>query len=80
MRKMRRRVADYTLVVERDSDSGWLVGEVVELPGCYTQAADLPRLEKNIREAIAVYLDTRRSKPEAPEFVGIWKIPSASVI
>ena len=32
----------YTIVVERDPESQWLVGEVVELPGCYTQAPDLP--------------------------------------
>jgi len=48
----------YTVVVERDPESGWLVGEVVELPGCYTQAQDLPSLESNIREAIAAYLKT----------------------
>jgi len=48
----------YTVVVERDPESGWLVGEVVELPGCYTQAPDLPSLEANIREAVAVYLET----------------------
>jgi len=45
-----------TIVVERDPESGWLVAEVVELPGCYTQAPDLPALEANIREAIAAYL------------------------
>jgi predicted RNase H-like HicB family nuclease len=26
----------FTVVIERDPESGWLVGEVVELPGCYT--------------------------------------------
>jgi len=29
---------------------------VVELPGCYTQAPDLPALEENIREAIRAHL------------------------
>jgi predicted RNase H-like HicB family nuclease len=48
----------FTVVVERDPESHWLVGEVVELPGCYTQAPDLPTLETNIREAIQVYLET----------------------
>jgi predicted RNase H-like HicB family nuclease len=48
----------YTVVLERDPESGWLVGEVVELPGCYTQAPDLPTLEANIREAISAYLLT----------------------
>ena len=46
----------FTAIVERDPESGWLIGEVTELPGCYTQAPDLPALEINLREAIAVYL------------------------
>jgi predicted RNase H-like HicB family nuclease len=74
MRAMKRKLADYTLVVERDPDSGWLVAEVVELPGCYTQAPNLMALDKNVREAIAVYLATKRSYVDAPEFVGTWKI------
>ncbi|MDP3063018.1 MAG: type II toxin-antitoxin system HicB family antitoxin [Chloroflexota bacterium] len=46
----------FTVVVERDPESNWLVGEVVELPGCYTQAPNLPSLEANIQEAILAYL------------------------
>ena len=46
----------FTMVVERDMESNWLVGEVVELPGCYTQAPNLPSLEANIQEAIRAYL------------------------
>ena len=34
---------EFTVIVEKDPESGWLVGEVVELAGCYTQAPDLPR-------------------------------------
>lgn len=49
-------VRRFTVVVERDPDSNWLVGEVVELPGCYTQAPDINALEENIREAISAYL------------------------
>ena len=48
----------FTVVIERDPESGWLVGEVVELPGCYTQAPDQPILEANIREAITAYRKT----------------------
>jgi hypothetical protein len=46
----------FNVIVERDPESGFLVGEVVELPGCYTQAPNLPALESNIREAIQAYL------------------------
>ena len=42
----------FTVVVERDPESGWLVGEVTELPGCYTQAQDMAEVEKKIREAV----------------------------
>jgi len=64
----------YTVVVERDTESGWLVGEVVELPGCYTQAPNLPSLESNIREAISVYLNTASPEEPLPDFIGTWRV------
>lgn len=41
----------YNVLVERDPETGWLVGSVVEVPGCAT-------LEANMREALEVYLET----------------------
>ncbi len=67
----------FTIVVERDPESGWLVGEVSELPGCYTQARDMVELEKNIREAIRVYLETTREVQPSPQFVGVHRIEVA---
>jgi len=64
----------FTVVVERDPESQWLVGEVVELPGCYTQAPDLPTLETNVREAIQVYLETVEPEEPLPDFVGTWRV------
>ena len=49
---------DFTVIIERDPESDWLVGSVTELPGCYTQAPTLAELESNMREAIEVYLET----------------------
>ena len=60
----------FTIVVERDPESLWLVSEVVELPGCYSQAPDMPALEANPREAIAAYLGDVPLDQETPEFVG----------
>ena len=69
----------FTFVVERDPESGWLVAEVVELPGCYTQAPDLASLEANVKEAITAYLETAGADDiESPEFVGTWKIQIAA--
>lgn len=64
----------FTIVVERDPESGWLIGEVVELPGCYTQAPDLPALETNMQEAIRAYLKTVEPEEPLPDFVGTWRV------
>ena len=64
----------FTVVVERDPESHWLVGEVVELPGCYSQAPDLPTLEVNMREAITAYLDTVDPEEPLADFVGTWRV------
>ncbi len=63
-----------TVVVERDPESRWLVGEVVELPGCYSQAPDLPALEANIREAISAYLKTAEAAEPGADFVALWRV------
>ena len=56
----------YTVVIEKDRETGWLVGEVVELPSCYTEAPDLPTLEANIREVVELYLEvTGDAEPES---------------
>ena len=68
----------YTIVVERDPESQWLVGEVVELPGCYSQAPDLPTLEKNMQEAIRAYLKTVEPQEPLPDFVGAWRVEVAA--
>jgi predicted RNase H-like HicB family nuclease len=64
----------FTVVVERDPESQWLVGEVVELPSCYSQAPNLPALERNIQEAIQVYLETVEPDKPLPDFVGTWRV------
>jgi len=68
----------FTVIIERDPESGWLVGEVVELPGCYTQAPDLPALEQNIREAIEGYLQTSAPDEPLPDYVGTWRVEVAA--
>lgn len=62
----------FNVVVERDED-GWLVGRVVELPGCHTQAKSIAELERRIREAIRLYLDVE-GPPVASQFVGIHRV------
>lgn len=68
----------FTVVIERDPESGWLVGEVIELSGCYTQAPDLPTLETNIQEAIRVYLETVTPEEPLPDFVDTGRVEVAA--
>jgi predicted RNase H-like HicB family nuclease len=56
----------FTVVIEKDPESGWLVGEVVELPGCYSQAPEIAALEGNMQEAIKVYLTRGMSRRISP--------------
>lgn len=68
----------FTILVERDPESGWLVGEVVELPGCYTQAPDIKKLEENIKEAIHAYLGDEEETETQTEFVGTLRVEVAT--
>jgi predicted RNase H-like HicB family nuclease len=64
----------FTVIIEKDKE-GYLVGEVVELPGCHTQAKSLDELMERIKEAIELYLDVQGEALEKEvEFVGIQEI------
>mgnify|MGYP001617401322 CR=1 FL=1 len=41
----------YTILIEKDEE-GWLVADVVELPGCHTQAKTMDQLLERTKEAI----------------------------
>ena len=66
-------VRKYTIIIEKDED-GWLVSEVVELPGCHTQAKNLDQLIERTREAIKAYLQTDEDIEINEEFVGVQQI------
>jgi len=49
-------MAKYTFVIEPGED-GYFLSEVVELPGCHTQAKTIGELYTRTREAISLYLN-----------------------
>lgn len=63
----------YTVIVEKDED-GWLVSEVVGLPGCHTQAKDMNQLLERTKEAIEAYLETDDELDISEEFIGVQQI------
>lgn len=44
----------FNILIEKDED-GYFVSEVVDLPGCHTQARSMDELLKRTKEAIALY-------------------------
>ncbi len=63
----------YTIIIEKDED-GWLVSEVIELPGCHTQAKTMDQLIGRTKEAIRAYLGTNGEIDISEEFVGVQQI------
>jgi predicted RNase H-like HicB family nuclease len=47
----------YTAVIERDADTGLLVGYVPGFPGAHSQGTTMEELRENLREVIAVLLE-----------------------
>ena len=66
----------YTIIIEQGQD-GYLIGSVVELPGCRTQAQDQSTLMQRLNEAIALYLESE-SEPETSHFVGLQTLSLAA--
>ena len=63
----------YTIIIERDKE-GWLISDVVELPGCHTQAKTMDQLLERTKEAIQLCLEVEQEVDKETSFVGIQKI------
>ena len=63
----------YTVIIEKGED-GYLISDVVELPGCHTQGKTLDELLKRTREAISLYLKSTKDKEIYSEFLGVQQI------
>ena len=66
----------FTAVIEKDRDTGLLVGYVPGFPGAHSQGATVEELVENLREVIAMLLEDGEPKLEA-EFVGTHRIQVA---
>ena len=65
-------MADFNIIIEKGQD-GYLISEVIELPGCHTQAKTMDELIRRTKEAISLYLSVEKRKIRG-NFVGIQKI------
>lgn len=65
--------APFTAVIERDVETGLLVGYVPGFPGAHSQGETLDELASNLREVIDMLLEDGTPRLEA-EFVGTQQI------
>jgi predicted RNase H-like HicB family nuclease len=63
----------YNVIIEKDNE-GWFVSEVVELPGCHTQAKSIDELIERTKEAIKAYLETNLEPEVSSQFIGIQQV------
>lgn len=63
----------FNLIIEKGED-GYLISEVVELPGCHTQAKTMDELISRTKEAIEVCLQDQKGIEIVHNFIGIQKI------
>ena len=66
---MKRR---YNVIVEQGQD-GYLISDVVELPGCHTQAKTYDELMKRTKEAIKLYLREKKTDVKM-KFLGLHQL------
>jgi predicted RNase H-like HicB family nuclease len=73
----RRATRKFDVVFEKD-ESGYIVANVPELPGCHTQAKTAAQAARMIKEAIGLYLEAaseQKKKTAAKQkFLGIRRI------
>jgi predicted RNase H-like HicB family nuclease len=62
----------FNILIEQDEEN-WFVSEVVELPGCHTQAKTLDELLKRTKEAIVLCLKCQKPE-ENGRFLGLQQI------
>lgn len=63
---------EFTITIEQGED-GYFISDVIELPGCHTQAKTLDELIERTKEAISLYLEVEKDI-EPQRFVGIQKV------
>ena len=63
----------FNVIVEEGED-GYLISEVVELPGCHTQAKTYDELLKRTKEAILLYLQVKGSYENKSKFLSLQQI------
>ena len=79
MKRGRGKALSYSVFYEQAAEGGY-VAFVPSLPGCHTQGKTLEEAERNVKESIALYLESLSARGEAipeegPSFQGRVSVP-----
>ena len=62
-KKLKKKILSFSIIYESAPEGGY-VAYMPVLPGCHSQGETLEEAEKNIKEAISVYLESLLSHKE----------------
>lgn len=63
----------FTVIVEQGED-GYLISDVVELPGCHTQAKTYDKLIERTKEAISLFLEVQGIPEIKSKFLSLQQV------
>ena len=63
----------YNVIVEEGED-GYLISEVVGLPGCHTQAKTYDEIIKRTKEAISLYTHSKKKHEPKTKFLSLQQV------
>lgn len=63
----------FNIIIEKGED-GYLIADVVGLPGCHTQAKTHDQLIERVKEAIKLYIKAKKLEEPLPKFVSLQEI------
>jgi predicted RNase H-like HicB family nuclease len=69
----------FTAHIEKDTDTGYYIGVIPNVPGAHTQAKTLDELSVRLKEVLELCFETMsdEEKKEIPQFVGTQQISIA---
>ena len=66
-------MTEFNMIIEKGED-GYLISEVIELPGCHTQGETMEELIANTKEAVSLYLKVVGREKVTDKFISIKKL------
>jgi len=54
--------AELNIVIQRDAESGWYVGQIVEFPAAISQGKTIEELKENLNDALKLLLEAQKEQ------------------